>query len=147
MAFLDVAYYTIGSVGTVLNAIVLIPLGTSKSQTHKGSRLYFFHQAGIDLCASALLILNTPSGMYQYPYWYMPEGVFRMSRAVGCPEISLFRCTIKHSWAPIPFGLITDHAKFQIDTPMAWFLELDLKKLTFEQYLLLFTDFAERSSF
>ena len=66
---------------------------------------------------------------------------------LGCPEISLFHCIVKHSWASIPFGLITDHAKFQIDTPMAWFLELDLKKLTFEQSLLLFTDFAKRSPF
>ena len=53
------------------------------------------------------------------------------TKTLGCPEISLFRCTIKHSWASIPFGLITDHAKFQIDTPMAWFLELDLKKTDF----------------
>ena len=56
---LDVAYYTIGGLGTILNAIVLITLGTSKSQTHKDSRLYFLHQAGIDLCSSVLLILGT----------------------------------------------------------------------------------------
>ena len=51
--------------------------------------------------------------------------------AIGCPEISLFHRTVKHSWASIPFGLITDHANFQTDTPMAWFLELDLKKTDF----------------
>ena len=66
---------------------------------------------------------------------------------IGCPEISLFRRTVKHTYAFIHFGLIINHAKFQIDTPMAWFLELDLKKLTFEQNLLLFTDFNKRSPF
>ena len=62
----EVAYYIIGGVGTMLNAIVLITLGTSKSQTHKGSRPYFLHQAGIDLCASVLLIPNTHMAMHQY---------------------------------------------------------------------------------
>ena len=74
-------------------------------------------------------------------------GLTKHTELIGCPEISLFRHTVKHSWVSIPFGLNTDHAKFQIDTPMAWFLELDLKKLTFEQNLLLFTDFPKRSPF
>ena len=86
---------------------------------------------------------------YRYGIFIFPlfNCYLSVHRPVGCPEISLFHRTVKHSWASIPFGLITDQAKFQVDTPMAWFLELNLKKLTFEQNLQLFTDFAKRSPF